>query len=125
MSLRTLFGPDVLSETHIMKSLKRPIICILLVFAVLFSFCACGSGSNTNNVPANNAADDHTPAFVRSMELLYATGFSVDYYEDGYKLVTVKDGPDVYLVIPQGADSKTTDRLVKSLGQKVIKLQLK
>ena len=88
---------------------------------MLLSFCACGNGSS-NETPANNTAEDHTPAFVKSMELQFATGFSVDYYEDGYKLITVKEGPDIYLVIPQGADSKTTDRLITSLGVKVIKL---
>ena len=98
-------------------------MCIILAAVLLLSFCACGNGGNSA-VPENNTAgQDHTPAFVRSMELKYATGFTVDYYEDGYKLITVKEGPDVYLVIPEGADSKVTDRLVKSLGKKVIKLQ--
>ena len=107
-----------------MKSLKRPLICIILAAVLLLSFCACGNGGGSSNVPENNTAgQDHTPAFVRSMELKYATGFTVDYYEDGYKLITVKEGPDIYLVIPEGADSKVTDRLVKSLGKKVIKLQ--
>ena len=106
-----------------MKSLKRPLVCIILAAVLLLSFCACGNGGNSA-VPENNTAgQDHTPAFVRSMELKYATGFTVDYYEDGYKLITVKEGPDGYLVIPEGADSKVTDRLVKSLGKKVIKLQ--
>jgi len=107
-----------------MKSLKRSIICIILAAAMLLSLCSCGNGGNNNAVPANNSAQqDHVPAFVRSMELKYATGFSVDYYEDGYKLITVKEGPDVYLVIPEGADSKVTDRLVKSIGGKIIKLK--
>ena len=100
-----------------MKSLKRPVICIILAAVMLLSFCACGNGGNNSAVPENNSTSgDHTPAFVKSMELKYATGFSVDYYEDGYKLITVKEGPDVYLVIPEGADSKVTDRLVKSIG---------
>ena len=104
-----------------MKRLKRPIICIILAAVMLLSLAACGTGGNT--VPENNSAQDHTPAFVKSMELKYATGFSVDYYEDGYKLITVKEGPDIFLVVPEGADSKVTDRLIKSLGVKVVKLQ--
>ena len=36
-----------------------------------------------------------------SMELTYATGFSVDYYEGGYKLIDIVDG-DRYLVVPEG-----------------------
>ncbi|MBO4862697.1 MAG: ABC transporter substrate-binding protein [Firmicutes bacterium] len=104
-----------------MKSISKRLLCIFLAAVMLLSFCACGNG-NSNDVPANNSSEDHTPKLVKSMELLYATGFSVDYYEDGYKLITVKEGPDIYLVIPEGADSKTTDKLVKSLGVKVIKL---
>ena len=36
-----------------------------------------------------------------AMELTYATGFSVDYYEGGYKLIDIVDG-DRYLVVPEG-----------------------
>ncbi len=35
-----------------------------------------------------------------SMNLIYATGFSVDYYEGGYALIDVKDGAR-YLVVPE------------------------
>ncbi len=105
-----------------MKSLKRPIICIILAAIMLLSLASCGNNGG-NAVPQNNSAQEHTPAFVKSMELQFATGFSVDYYEDGYKLITIKEGNDVYLVIPEGADSKVTDRLVKSIGGKVIKLR--
>ena len=39
--------------------------------------------------------------YDHSMELSYAMGFSVDYYEDGYALLTVeRDGQ--YLVVPEG-----------------------
>ena len=37
-----------------------------------------------------------------SMKLSYATEFSVDYFEGGYKLVTLKDGSR-FLLIPEGA----------------------
>ena len=39
--------------------------------------------------------------YDHSMELSYATGFSVDYYEEGYALLTVeRDGQ--YLIVPEG-----------------------
>ena len=38
--------------------------------------------------------------YESSMELTYATGFSVDYYEGGYKLIDIVDG-DRYLVVPE------------------------
>ena len=39
----------------------------------------------------------------RSMELQFATQFSVDYYQDGYKLVSLADGTR-FLVIPEGSE---------------------
>lgn len=39
----------------------------------------------------------------RSMELLFAEQFSVDYYQDGYKLISISDGSR-FLVIPEGAE---------------------
>ena len=39
----------------------------------------------------------------RSMELQFATQFSVDYYQDGYKLISLADGSS-FLVIPEGAE---------------------
>ena len=39
------------------------------------------------------------PQPIRSMELQFAHEFSVDYYEGGYKLITLGDGSRV-LVIP-------------------------
>lgn len=39
--------------------------------------------------------------WTSSMELKYATGFTVDYYQDGYALIDVKDDAR-YLVVPEG-----------------------
>lgn len=39
----------------------------------------------------------------RNMELQFATQFSVDYYQDGYKLISLADGTR-FLVIPEGAE---------------------
>ncbi len=104
------------------KHLFRSITCLLLSAALILSLAACGGAPSNSSNAANNDAEDKVPALVKSMELQYATGFSVDYYEQGYKLITVKEGPDIYLVIPEGADSRTTDKLISSLGKKVVKL---
>lgn len=37
-----------------------------------------------------------------SMPLRYATGFRVDYYDGGYKLITLRDG-STFLTVPEGA----------------------
>ena len=106
------------------KHLPRTIISFLLAAALLFGACACGGNTTPSNASNNseNSAQSGVPAFVKSMELQFATGFSVDYYEQGYKLITIKEGQDTYLVIPEDADAKTTSDLIDSLGKKVIKL---
>ena len=40
-------------------------------------------------------------AYDHSMELQYATQFSVDYYQGGYALISIIDG-DQFLVVPEG-----------------------
>ena len=40
----------------------------------------------------------------RSLELFYANQFSVDYYDGGYAMITMKDSGR-YLVVPEGADT--------------------
>ena len=42
--------------------------------------------------------------YDHSMELSYAERFSVDYYKDGYALITIEDGGR-YLVVPEGKDA--------------------
>ena len=104
------------------NSFFRSIVCVLLAAAMLFSFAACGGNTPANNSNASNQAGSDVPAFVKTMELKYATGFKVDYYEDGYKLITIKEGNDVYLVIPENADSAKTNKLIAALGVKPVKL---
>ena len=98
---------------------------MILSAAMLLSFAACGGGGNTDPAQNNTAPQpsDDTPAFVKSMELKFATGFSVDYYEGGYKFITVKSGPDYYLVIPKDADAKKTTALIEKLGVKPVRLR--
>ncbi len=104
------------------NSFFRSIACVLLAAAIIFSFAACGGNTPANNSNASNQAGSDAPAFVKTMELKYATGFKVDYYEDGYKLITVKEGNDIYLVIPENADSAKTNKLITALGVKPVKL---
>ena len=43
-------------------------------------------------------------AYDHSMELQYATQFSVDYYQGGYALISITDG-DQFLVVPEGMET--------------------
>ena len=69
--------------------MKRAIVCALIAALLL-----CG-------IAAAEPAQLPGLQYDSSMELTYATGFSVDYYEGGYKLIDVVDG-DRYLVVPEG-----------------------
>ena len=71
----------------------------LLSLACLFG-CA-GEGSPTPEATQAAVTWD-TLEFDRSMELLYADQFSVDYDQGGYAKLTIGDA-DTYLVVPEGA----------------------
>ncbi len=76
---------------------KRITACILSVVLTL-SLTACGS-AGTSKETSTDISQDLT--YDHSMELEYAEEFSVDYYEDGYALVTIADDGQ-YLVVPEG-----------------------
>lgn len=94
-------------------------ICCLFLVGLL-GLCSCGSPSSDSGAPAavepesmneqtestvsiNNIAEESGNELIyeSSMELQYAENFSVDYYEGGYTLLTVKDGTQI-LVVPEG-----------------------
>lgn len=56
-------------------------------------------------------------AFDHSMELKYATEFSVDYYEGGYALISISDGQK-FLTVPEGMEApKGLDDEIAVLNQ--------
>ena len=79
--------------------------------------CGCGTSSDTkkdtvgitkeatSNVDALGEPTDH-------LQLAYAKNFSIDYYEGGYKLLTIKDGTQI-LTVPEG--KKAPDNLDESI----------
>lgn len=97
---------------------KITTICCLLLTGLL-GLCSCGSPSSDSveNIPTESeqTTSDRTEGreeteessnelvYERSMELQYAENFSVDYYEGGYTLLTIKDGTKI-LVIPEGKE---------------------
>ena len=68
--------------------MKGSIQKILIALCVLL-FSAC----------ANDTTHD-TPALIESMELEYADGFSVDYYDGGYEHIAI--GEYDYVLVPEG-----------------------
>lgn len=61
--------------------------------------------------------------FDHSMELLYANQFSVDYYEGGYKYITI-EGDQKFLLVPENADVPKTEEDVVILQQPLDRIYL-
>lgn len=73
----------------------KKITSIILLVAMLL-LCGCGAQKQPEQGLGSLKK-------VNSMDLRYANMFSVDYYEGGYKLITIAD-EDQYLVVPKGAE---------------------
>lgn len=76
--------------------MKRIIAAILCMCLAIASLCSC-------NKKSEEAGLGITLKPTSSMELEYANQFSVDYYEGGYKLITIADGSR-FLTVPEGAE---------------------
>jgi len=75
----------------------------ILILALLL-LTACARQEQSEVVPAAPPGLSWEELTVeRSMPLQYADQFSVDYLQDGYKLITVA-GTERYLLIPEGAE---------------------
>ena len=80
--------------------------CVLIIG--LAGLCGCGTSSDikkdtvgitkeaTSNVGALGEQTGH-------LQLAYAKNFSIDYYDEGYKLLTIKDGTQI-LTVPKGKE---------------------
>lgn len=104
-------------------------LCCLLIIGLL-GLCSCGSpSSNYETGTTSESPDDaknNLPGleFEASMELQYATNFSVDYYKGGFKLLSTKDGTRV-LVVPKGKSvPKGLDEEILIIRQPVQNLYL-
>lgn len=73
---------------------KITTLCCLLLLG-LPGLYGCGSPSSDSAGP--------DLIYQGSMELRYAEHFSIDYYEGGYKMLTVKDGTKI-LTVPEGME---------------------
>lgn len=117
----------------------KKILATILASALILSMVACSSSSDTEvdtstdtSSTTQNTSEEEEPkeeveeeleeedgalVYEYSMELDYATEFSVDYYEGGYKMITVSNG-DQFLTIPEGAEIPT------DLDENVVTLQM-
>ena len=82
-----------------------------IFMAAVCTGCSPAERTGADLAAANNKSVDSSPDPVPEswsgkkrtggMELLYADQFSVDYYEGGYAMITIKDS-GCYLVVPEG-----------------------
>ena len=91
----------------------RVIRTLAVIFLVTF---LCGCGGKEDSIWE---ADQVSPElnYDHSMELDYAQGFSVDYYKEGAKLITIRDDRQ-FLLIPEEAETPAalTQRYFLSLS---------
>ena len=82
------------------------VACLCLVAASFTTGCSSASTGASTNTATSNTNFHNTDLGCgwqpeRSLELHYASGFTVDYYKDGYKLVCL-EGNQRFLVVPEG-----------------------
>ena len=78
----------------------KKFISYLFLTTILLFACTVGvqaAEENASPVSIPGLTYDH------GMELSYATGFSVDYYNDGYALITI-DQEGEFLLVPEGKE---------------------
>lgn len=97
--------------------MKRHIALWLTIAAMLAALCGCA-------VAETSAGLGNGWEPVSSIELSYATQFGVDYYEGGYKLITLADN-SCFLVVPEGLDvPKGINRNITVLCQPIDNIHL-
>lgn len=89
--------------------MKKSILCFLAALTFLF-VCACSAQAAEEET---TAVDIPGLTFDHSLELSYAEGFSVDYYDGDYELITIEESGRFLAVpengkIPEGLDSDIT-----------------
>ena len=99
---------------------------ILLLFAGLLWLSGCGGPSSASKPEPSERAEEKSeseagetgPVLVHegSMELDYAENFTVDYYEDGYTLLTTTMDGARFLIVPEGREvPENTDIIVDGM----------
>lgn len=80
---------------------------IAVVFCMIMALlsASCGVSRDAVSVEANREISEEL-TYDHSLELKYASQFSVDFYQDGYALLTIA-GKDRYLLVPEGKEAPT------------------
>ena len=91
------------------KGNRKKVLWILLMAVI----CLCPACSKTGS---SEYRADEKLVYDHSMELKYATQFGVDYYQDGYKVITLSTG-EKFIVVPEGKDVPDTGEKMTVIRQ--------
>lgn len=107
---------QVCQEGEAMKKKRSFIGCCILCILIGCFVTACGSSQESFSLENRDPSSvSRSLNYRSSMELDYAQEFSVDYYQDGYSLISISDGTQ-YLLIPEGKKAP------EDLGEDIIPL---
>ncbi len=90
-----------------MRRRKKTIIAICLLLIGLLGPCGCGSPSSDYTDNLQNGKKEYRLVYEDSMELQYAENFQVDYYKDGYTMLTTTIDGQRFLVVPENGEIPT------------------
>ena len=98
-------------------------ICIVLVVVMMLELVGCGKDSGLDIEEAKQIqVDEEISAdlvYESRMELEYATEYAVDYYSDGYDLITISDGSR-FLIVPEDKEiPEDLDEDIKAVQQPI------
>lgn len=121
--------------------MKRKKQLILLIFAGLLWLSGCSNPSpaaqtdtgaaeknnlesQTESNPEKTDSDPQAELSIeKSMDLLYAENFTVDYYEGGYTLLTTTMDSNQFFIVPEGKETpQNIDELIEDAAAKGRKL---
>lgn len=104
-----------------MKNIRKKLVLCLLCSIFTGMLLGCASRSAKESDPERLSASF---VYTGSMELSYAQEFSVDYYEDGYALITIADDGQYLLVPEDGNVPEDLDEEITVLQQPLNHLYL-
>lgn len=96
--------------------MKRRLTAIVFMALMVSMLSACGNTRGEEQKEKDTKISEAL-TYENTMELTYAEKFSVDYYSDGYALVTIPDDDGRFLVVPEGKEAP------KDLDQDIVVLQ--
>ena len=108
--------------------MKRKISIVVLVAVMMLELVGCGKDSGLDVEEAKQIQVDEEIStdlvYESRMELEYATEYAVDYYSDGYDLITISDGSR-FLIVPEDKEvPEDLDEDIKAVQQPIDNIYL-